>query len=246
MNRILVLFLVLNLSLGLAAWCGEETATAREGLLLNIGGDVHIAADEQTETIVVIGGNVTVEGWATESVVVVGGKTVIRGRVDEDVVVVGGGITLEPGAAIGGDIVSVGGLLIHFAPSPMEELAAAITKAPGGVILWGIVAIVLFVPLVILLGLTIIGIPVIPLLFLTYIIAGFLGLIGCSLLLGDKLAELVRFRTKSLMGSLVIGLIVLALLRLIPVIGGLITFAIGLLGLGAVIVTRFGTTQAAS
>ena len=81
---------------------------------------------------------------------------------------------------------------------------------------------------------------------MAYIVAGFPGLVGCSLLLGDKLAELLRFRTKTLLGSPVIGLVVLALVRLIPFIGGLVSFGIVLLGLGAVIVTRFGASRAVS
>ena len=288
MKRVILVLLGLNLCFVLAALGQDAAVVGREGLLLNLGGDIYIAPDEQVETVVAIGGDVTIEGRATESVVVIGGRAVISGRVDGDVVAVGGRINLRSGAVVGGDVVSIGrkvivspgaviggevtevrwgrvggllsglalgtnwigfwaglllslvfgGLLTHFAPRQMEAIASAIPSAPGWVLLWGGVALVLFLPLILLSALTIIGIPFIPILILAYIVAGFLGLVGCSLLLGDKLAELLRFRTKTLPGSLVTGLVVLALVRLIPFIGGLVSFGIVLLGLGAVIVTR--------
>ena len=67
----------------------------RRGAVVRIGGSVKVASDEHV----------------TDDVVVVGGSADIDGEVDGDVVVVGGSATLGPQAAIGKDVVIVGGVL---------------------------------------------------------------------------------------------------------------------------------------
>lgn len=77
-----------------------------------LGGSINVAAgDVARDDIVVVGGNVRIDGRARRDVVVIGGRLVINGRVDGSVSCVGGTLVLGPGAHIEGDVVLVGGIL---------------------------------------------------------------------------------------------------------------------------------------
>lgn len=136
----------------------------------------------------------------------------------------------------------IGLISAHFLPGQMQNQSEAIGRAPLQVFGWGILAAIIFIPLCILLGITILGIPLIPFLMLAYIYAGFVGLIACSLLLGKNLAAGLRLGSPGMIGSLVIGIVVIALVRLIPVLGEIVTVIVVLLGFGAVVITRFGAS----
>jgi len=56
MKRVILVLLGLNLCFVLAALGQDAAVVGREGLLLNLGGDIYIAPDEQVETVVAIGG----------------------------------------------------------------------------------------------------------------------------------------------------------------------------------------------
>lgn len=134
----------------------------------------------------------------------------------------------------------IGLILAHFLPRQIENQSKAIIRAPLQVIGWGVLAAIIFIPLSILIGITIIGIPLILLLVLSYIYAAFIGLLASGLLLGKNLAVVLRLGRPGMVGSLVIGIVVIALLRLIPILGEIITIVVAFLGFGAAIVTRFG------
>ena len=134
----------------------------------------------------------------------------------------------------------LGWLIASLLPQPMQNQSDAIRRAPLQVLGWGVLAALLFVPLIILLAITILGLPLVPLLMLVYAYAGFIGVIACSLLLGQNLGGSLKLGNFGMLGSLAIGLLVIALVRLIPILGELVTLLVWLLGFGAVIVTRFG------
>lgn len=82
--------------------------TRRE--VVGIGQDVHIKADEKAGEVVVIFGNLVMDGMVDRQVVVIGGRAKINGPVGEMVLVLSNG-ELGPDASVRRDAVVVGGRL---------------------------------------------------------------------------------------------------------------------------------------
>jgi hypothetical protein len=82
------------------------------GRALTFGRDVTVEATETVEgDIVVLRGNVLVEGRVTGDVVTFGGDVTAHGEVSGNIVALGGSIHLEPTTICGDDVVSVGGVI---------------------------------------------------------------------------------------------------------------------------------------
>jgi uncharacterized RDD family membrane protein YckC/cytoskeletal protein CcmA (bactofilin family) len=73
-----------------------------------IVGDVQVDGTVK-DTLVMVGGDATVTGKVAGDLVVVGGGATVTGNVEGDLVVVGGTVRLQPGARVEGDVISVGG-----------------------------------------------------------------------------------------------------------------------------------------
>ncbi len=99
-----------------------------------LGGSIHIAAGEVArDDVVVVGGNVRIDGRARRDVVVIGGTLVINGEVGGSVSCVGGTLELGPGAHIEGDAVVVGGSLRRHATARIDgEVVNVSITYPGG------------------------------------------------------------------------------------------------------------------
>jgi len=94
---------------------------ATEAPNVSVHDSAHVAPGEIHEgDVVVILGDATVEGEVTGSVIVVLGKLRISGVVDQDVVAVLTDTQLDEGAAIEGELVSVGGRLDRAGGSRVE------------------------------------------------------------------------------------------------------------------------------
>jgi len=76
---------------------------------VNVGGSVHVRADEVADEVVAVGGAADVEGEASHGVTAIAGPVRIQGKVGGDVVAVGGSVFLGPRAVVDGDVTSVGG-----------------------------------------------------------------------------------------------------------------------------------------
>lgn len=132
-------------------------------------------------------------------------------------------------------------LLGYLMPKQLEAQANAIQAQPLKVFGWGILACLLFVPIVITLVLTILGILLIPLVVLAYVFAGLMGVIACSLFVGNEVSKRLQSTPMAMLAVLALGIVVLAVVRLIPVIGEILTLLLWLMGFGVVLSTRFGT-----
>ncbi|HHY13974.1 MAG TPA: hypothetical protein GX526_04965, partial [Thermoanaerobacterales bacterium] len=104
------------------------------------------------------------------------------------------------------------------------------------------IAIILFVPLIVLTAISIIGIPLIPVIIIIFAIGAFLGYMGISLYVGNKLEELVKWEIPEYL-KLIIGITILWLANRAPLIGFIVFIVIIVIGVGAVIETRFGTIK---
>jgi hypothetical protein len=92
----------------------------------------------------------------------------------------------------------------------------------------------------IFLAITLIGIPLIPLLSLTAVIAALVGSLGIALFVGQWV---LRKHERSLQQQFLLGLAILTVLTLIPFLGGLVVFLVNLFGLGVILLWKFGTEK---
>jgi len=132
-------------------------------------------------------------------------------------------------------------LMVLLIPKPIQVIAASIREETMKITLWGLLGLVLVVPLAILLTVSVIGIVLIPLEMILVVVAGLLGLIAVSQLVGRKLYALFKRPGQHICRETFWGLVVLWSVGWIPYIGWMIKVLALMMGLGAVIYTRFGT-----
>ncbi len=141
-------------------------------------------------------------------------------------------------SAIVGAIVGI--ILLRTAPPFLPNLAATVRQYPGQSALWGMGAIVTFVALNIFLAITLIGIPLIPLLSIIVSLTSLVGALGISLFIGQ---QVVKNDRQSSLQQFLIGLLIVTLLALIPFVGGIVVFVVSLVGLGSLLTWKFGKVQ---
>ncbi|MFQ5812765.1 MAG: polymer-forming cytoskeletal protein [Anaerolineae bacterium] len=138
-------------------------------------------------------------------------------------------------------LAALGLLVVLFWPKQMSVVGQAILAAPlpsaGVGLLTGVVAVVLMV----LLAITICLSPVAFLLFVATLVAGIFGWIAVGLLVGQRLLEAFKVRGVTSLMAVAAGTLLISLLRAIPCLGAIMAFVVGCAGLGAVVLTRFGT-----
>lgn len=210
------------------------------------------------ENVVTLGGGVTLKAGAY-----VGG----------DVVCLGGKITLDPSAVVAGTKVEIGGninwsslplfslarlLLVGFIYKVAtavvllllsvflvlmwpDQIRFAAAQASADLVtssLVGVLALALLIPLGVGFAITLLGLPLALALFGFLLVASWFGVASMAYLVGTKLSP--RF---SPLIAVIAGLLVLKFVHFVPFIGGVLYFIAILPGLGAILLTRFGTNQ---
>ncbi|MCP2727391.1 hypothetical protein [Limnofasciculus baicalensis] len=148
-------------------------------------------------------------------------------------------ISFSPIFRIGNAVLAaiLGLIILHTNPQFLPNLATKLRQHPTLTALWGIGAIVAIIFACIFLAITLIGIPLIPLLSLTVIITSLVGSLGVALFVGQSL---VSNRNWSLQQQFLVGLAILTIVTLIPFFGGLIVFLVNMFGLGVILLWKFG------
>jgi hypothetical protein len=134
-------------------------------------------------------------------------------------------------------------ITVFLIPKPIRLISSAIMEKPFKVTAWGIGGLTLIVPLAVLLAVSVVGIVLIPLEMTIVLCAVLLGFIAVSQLVGRKLFTLLKRQDQSIMRETIWGLIVLWLIGWIPYVGWMIKMCSIVIGLGGVLLTRFGTNQ---
>jgi len=134
-------------------------------------------------------------------------------------------------------------LTVFLIPKPVRLISSAIKEKPFKVTAWGLTGLVLVVPLAVLLAISVIGIVLIPLEMAIVLFAVLLGFIAVSQLVGRKLFTILKRHDQSLMRETIWGLIIIWLIGWIPYVGLMIKMCAIVLGLGGVLLTRFGTNS---
>jgi hypothetical protein len=129
-------------------------------------------------------------------------------------------------------------VLLAFLIFPVRVRAALdrVEHHPGLSAGVGVIALVAIIPIAILLFISFIGWPLIPVEFLALFAAILIGYAALSMLIGRRLYELMLPRTTpSPVAALILGLVVIAAAGMVPVIGHLVVGLVCLVGLGAAI-----------
>ncbi len=123
-----------------------------------------------------------------------------------------------------------------------EIVARSIIDRPGWSILYGVIAVLLAIPVALFLLVTCIGIPLILVEVAVLILARFLGFAGLALAIGWRLGDGFHKPIASPLIAVLIGGLTLAIIGLVPFLGGAVDWILKLFGFGAVFLTGFGTS----
>jgi hypothetical protein len=132
-------------------------------------------------------------------------------------------------------------ILVLLAPRPVRRVRDTLLQHAAGSALAGLAIMAAFVPLCVLLAVSIFGIPLIPVAVFVLLAAFVMGLTGLASAIGFKLPALKR--KDNLLGAMALGILVLMLATVIPVVGGVVLLLSSFYGAGAVLLSRFGVRE---
>jgi hypothetical protein len=137
-----------------------------------------------------------------------------------------------------GFLVAMGAVILAFAPRWMEDLKNEALHSPIRITALGMLGLSLVIGLVPVSGMTLIGIPLIPVAMLAAMGLWILGYVGGAYAIGARFGWASNSGSSS-MGSkvavLATTIVILSLLNFIPIIGWLVNLAVLFLGLGAIL-----------
>jgi cytoskeletal protein CcmA (bactofilin family) len=136
---------------------------------------------------------------------------------------------------------ALGLLIVLFWPKQTEVVGQAVLAAPlpsGGV---GLLTAVVAAALMVLLAITICLSPVAFLLGVAMLVAGIFGWTAVGLLVGQRLLGAFKVKGFTPLIAVAVGVLLVSLLSAVPCLGTLLAIVVGWAGLGAVVLTRFGT-----
>ncbi|MBE0447239.1 MAG: hypothetical protein IBX64_03915 [Actinobacteria bacterium] len=232
------------------------------------GGNVTIDGTVE-ENITVFGGNLRLNGRVGENVTHFGGNTILgeNAVIEGDFTHFGGTVTRAPGAEIRGTettgprifrpfVSFVSGLLsliatlvlaavvVALLPRQTAVLADTVEKQPLPSLGYGFLATILIpVVFILLFLLIIIGWILIPFVAIAIPIIYLYGYIGVSRWLGGRIIEATHIVQESPIAQVLIGALVLGIVGFIPILGWLVVLLAAIAGLGAVLISKFGTGQ---
>jgi len=213
-----------------------------DGDAVAVGGSVHLG-----EEAIIHGDAVTVGGTIEEAEgSIVYGTTVDVGSFDFKNIFEGkhffGGHRGIPGIPMGLKFIPLIGLialvllLAVLIPAELGTVASYIKNEPIMMFLWGMLGVILIVPLAVMLAISIIGIALIPLEILAVFLATLIGYIAVAIMIGKKLLRSLKNDNPSVVLSAILGVLILWLVGLIPVFGCIVKAIALIIGFGAVII----------
>jgi hypothetical protein len=132
-------------------------------------------------------------------------------------------------------------LIAALLPKPVRIVSEAIRENTFKVILCGILGLVLIAPLALLLTISVVGIALIPLEVIFVVCSVLFGFIAVGQFIGAKLLRLFKRPEPGIVRETFWGLVILWLIGWIPYVGWMVKAIAIVIGLGATLVSRFGT-----
>ena len=134
-------------------------------------------------------------------------------------------------------------LTVALLPKPVRVISEAIGENTFKVVLCGLLGLVLIAPLALLLTISVVGIALIPLEVIIVACSIILGFISVGQLIGRRALRLLKRPNPGMIRETFWGLIILWIIGWIPYIGWMVKAVAIVVGLGATLITRFGTHQ---
>ena len=141
-------------------------------------------------------------------------------------------------------LVAIGCLLVLFLPAQMELVGETVLAVPLPSLGSGLLSVVVAVAVGAMLIVTLCLSPIGVLVLLALLVAGLFGWTAVGLVVGQKILDALKVQEAVSLLAMALGVIIISLLAKAPCcIGFLIALGVGSLGLGAVVLTRFGTVS---
>ena len=131
-------------------------------------------------------------------------------------------------------------LVFTLFPGHVANVQKVMETNTSKVVLWGVLATLLAIPLAILLTITIIGIPLILVEILALMVAFMLGYVGLVKLLGERLFQQLS-KSGQPIGMIGVGVVIIGLIAMIPFVGAFVSLGAFILAVGAAFFSRFGS-----
>jgi len=249
--------------------------------VIKIGKDINIGENEQVDSALAVGGQITVSGLVENNVMTIGGSIVLTSEavIRGNVVCIGGVVVQGNGAQVYGKITEVNSSnvlnafssvfyddtnewslisdIIYFCfftllftlallmallfPRPLKMIVSSIGENKIRSFFWGFMGTLTIAPFFMLLILSFVGIPLIPLAFSMILLAFMFGFIAVSALLGKfVLKRVFHHHQESLVRETILGLILWWIIGWLPFYTGMVIKATVItIGFGGVLLALF-------
>ena len=127
-------------------------------------------------------------------------------------------------------------LLSLIMPNELGKISSIVKNEPLQMFLYGLLGVILIVPLALMLLISVIGIALIPLEILAVFLASLIGYIAVATLIGQRILNAMNNDDPNIIISAILGVLLLWLIGLIPFVGGFVKFIVCIMGFGAVII----------
>jgi hypothetical protein len=148
----------------------------------------------------------------------------------------GAGLLMLLGLVMAVAFVVVALLLVVLFPSLFTALSTTLERQVWLPLVWGVVGMLLIIPLAGVLLISVLGIPLIPLEFLFVAVAMVVGSIAVALTLGKRLLRSVHLGRGQMVLELLVGLGALWVVQLVPGLGWAVKGLVVVWGFGLVLV----------
>lgn len=135
----------------------------------------------------------------------------------------------------------LGFMMMMFAPQRMKALEATIKAEPAKNGVAGLLGVVALIPLSLIMIFTLVGIPVVMVMWAALPIVGTIGLAAVANVVGSRMPTGKLRKTQALV--LAVGLFAMLLSMQVPVLGVLVFVVAAAISFGAIIRTRFGQSS---
>jgi hypothetical protein len=246
-----------------------DTNEVECGTLTTFGGTVAVNGEVQGD-IVAFGSNVVIAGTVDGNVNLYGGNVIMQSgsHVHGDINLYGGHYTQGPNIQLDGTVtdhtqhidwllgtngsfnfsfwsllvwVGLGLLITSLLPEHVMIVRTTVVSKTRRSLVLGLLTIPLVPPVLVVLVALVLSIPLAIIVGLGLVAAWGLGTVAIGWLVGNYILGKVAPHHNTRPKQIVVGLTVLVLAGSLPYVGWLISIGVGLLGLGAVFLSRFGT-----
>lgn len=135
---------------------------------------------------------------------------------------------------------AIGILLMLFFAEKNQQLAEKTKKRPGFYFMIGFLTYLIVPPVVVLSAVTIVGIPLVPVILLVTLLGTIFGQLGVARTIGKKVINKFDWKINKELSTVALGMLTIILISLIPILGWLFFFGTACIGIGSGVVNRFG------